>query len=180
MGFDLYMLKEPKFQIAPGYWRGLGGVVEAMIEAGVLDTETGKPEIDAPWPPPGVQESRAKKIIAHLRDDEPLEITPTAEEMAACRAYHAAYEAYEAWAQSRSPFSDKVPAYKYDANEGMHVVPEECALIAAALEKLLEDPPEDLAERCDWDDDEDTLLELIEDWKDYNFVASTHGGYRVC
>ena len=35
-------------------------------------------------------------------------------------------------------------------------------------------------ERCDWDDDEDTLLELIEDWKDYNFVAATHGGYRVC
>ena len=177
MGFDLNMIKEPKFQIAPGYWRGLGGVVEAMIEAGVLDTETEKPEIDAPWPPPGVKESQAEIIFAHLCDGEPLEITPTAAEMAACRAYHAAYEA---WAQSRSPLPDKVPAYKYDANEGMHVVPEECALIADALEKLLEDPPEDLAEQCDWEGDEDTFLELIEDWKDYNRVAASHGGYRVC
>lgn len=173
MGFDLYMLQEPKH--GDGYWRGLGGLVEAMTAADVLDTETEQPVVDATWPPAGVDEELAEEIFEHLRDGEPLDETPTEAEMQACRDY---YAAYECWSQTRSPFPDKVPAYKYDANEGMHVVPEECALIADALERLLEDPPEDLAERCDWDD-EDALLEWIEDWMDYNRLAAKHGGYRV-
>jgi hypothetical protein len=181
MGYDLTMITEPKFQDAPGYWRtggrGMGMLMDIMTEAGVLDSDSERPEFQEAWPPPGISEGRAEEMLAYLSGSVPPVPPSTEAELHISRQCKAAMDI---WKQSRSPLPGKVPAYKFDGNDGWHVVPEECALIAVALEHLLADLPGDLAERVDWDDSEDALIEWIEDWMDYNRVAASHGGYRVC
>lgn len=184
MGYDLSMLQDPKFQDVPRDLRlggaGIDGLSAAMYAAGVLEFDSKPPEdFEGGWPPAGMSDKRGDEIYYHLTeggDPRELEPPPTADELEAFRQYHAALEIY---LQTRSPLDGKVPAYKFGSNSNWHVVPEECALIADAMDKLLEDLPENLAEEMEWDGDEDALVEWLEDWRDYNRVAVSHGGYRV-
>lgn len=183
MGYDLRMLKEPEFQISGGDWEtggeGMTMLCAIMERAGVIDTDCEIRDCAEPWPPAGMKEPRASEVISFIETGGgwmPGEPEPTAAEIEACRRYLKAREIFQ---QQRSPRPDRVHWFKFDGNDGMHILPEECALIADALDRLLEDPPEDLAESIGWDDGEDGLIEWIEDWRDYNRVAATHGGYRV-
>ncbi len=180
MGFDLNMLVEPKFQDAPGHYRtggaGIDMLADLMDAAGVLDRDCQQPPPHPDWPPFGRAQDRANEIIRLLEDGLQPVVPPTAAELEQCRQFKAAFDAMT---RSRSPLAGKVPGYKFGSNSGWLVVPEECALIAAALERLLADLPEDLAERVGWEDSEDSLIEWIEDWMDYNRVAASHGGYTV-
>ena len=180
MGFDLNMLVEPKFQDAPGHYRtggaGIDMLAELMDAAGVLDGDSRPPPPHPDWPEPGNRQDRANDIIQHLEGGTPPAVPATAEELEQCRQFKAVFDAM---VQSRSPVPGKVPGYKFGSNEGWLVTPEECSLIAAALERLLADLPDDLAEQIGWEDSVDALIEWIEDWMDYNRVAAAHGGYTV-
>lgn len=181
MGFDLHMLIEPKYQDAPGCYRTGGAGIDMlstlMAEAGVLDSESAPPPFTATWPPQGMEESRASEVYDYLeKGEEPLTPPATAAELELCGQYKATHDI---WAQTPSPQPGRVPGYKFATNDGWLVTPEECGLIAAAVEKLLADLPEDLAERVGWEESTDSMIEWIEDWLDYNRVAATHGGYKV-
>lgn len=181
MGFDLNMVNSPRFQVAQGEWRtsgeGISQLMELMAYVDVLDTEN-EPENGPEWPPEGMDEARAEALADWLRFDAALDAPATPEEEASARAW---LGEDEAWRAAPSAIPGKVAAWKFASNENWHVTSAECELIASALEALLEDGlPDDLAEMVEReDDDEDELLEWVEDWKDYNRVAATHGGYRV-
>lgn len=180
MGFDLNMVKPPRFQVAQGEWRtngeGISQLLDLMAYVEVLDVEN-EPEDGPDWPE-GMDEARAEALADWLRFESPLDSPATPEEEARARAWLSQVEASRA---APSPIPGKVAAWKFASNEDWHVTPAECELIASALEALLEDGlPDDLAETVEREeDDEDELLEWVEDWKDYNRVAATHGGYRV-
>lgn len=184
MGFDLAMLQDPKFQDVPRDMRlsgaGIDGLSAAMYAAGVLDTESDIPDdFVGVWPPPGMDKARAATLFDYINDgNDPAKHEPPLgpDDLAACHAWLAASDAR---ASTRSPQAGKVPAYKFGSTQNWWVVPEECALIADAMDKLLEDLPEGLAKEMEWDGNEDALIEWLEDWRDYNRVAASHGGYRV-
>lgn len=188
MGFDLYMFQEPRYQAAISHFqtgaRGMAMLTDVMEESGVIDpVRYLDTPIDAPWPPPGMEELRAEYILGYMDGEGDAPHPPPSEaEQAACRQYKAVRDA---WLATRSAQPGKVPAFKFSNNGGWIVTPEECDIIATALEKLLADLDEDgaiaLARRIEWDpDDVDTLIDWLEDRKDYNRVAATHGGYAVC
>lgn len=179
MGYDLQMIVEPKFQLTPGSYNTSGSGIDLLANimdlAGVLD-DSPVPTLEVAWPPPGMSAERAEKVYWYLNGSAAPNPPASAAEFAACGNYKTARDR---WAQTRSPQADKVPGFKFQSNDNWLVTPEECSLIAAALDKLLADPPKNLGETIGFEGDAEELMELVEDWRDYNFVASTHGGYTV-
>jgi hypothetical protein len=155
MGFDLSMVREP-FDIPdhypdiireePGYFRGVP--FEYLDEAGVLDHQAKLPKGPA-WPPKGLTRARATQLHRLFADEaegdsagegEPggliIQVGPTPRELRIMQRYlTAARQALST--VSRSP--GKVPAFKFASNDGWHVIPEECLIIAHRLAVLLAD-----------------------------------------
>lgn len=179
MGYDLQMIVEPKFQLTPGSYRTSGSGIDLlaniMAQAGVLD-DTPAPRLGLAWPPPGMDEDRAEQVYWSLSGHAAPNPPASATELKACVRYKTARDL---WEQTRSPQPGKVPCFKFQTNDNWFVAPEECSLIVAALDKLLADLPEDLGSMIGFEGDTEELIELIEDWRDYNLVAISHGGYKV-
>ena len=211
MGMDISTIEKPKDVPAsyakqhsdPGYYRfnvqGMASMVTLMLAAGVLSEESPPkfPEAPAPKDPKrqplydevfmGKKEARAK-----LKPDE----------LKAIDAYIAAVRKAQG-ARSASP--DKVPAFKFQSNEGWFVSPDECRAIARGLRnfanavtgaqaKAANDAAkkrdEALAKQVDPTGKmtrltQETGMSVDEmrtwmlDWADYNTLASFAGGYEV-
>jgi hypothetical protein len=167
MGFDLSMVRTPfdipgrypdLIRDYPGYFRGIP--FEELDEAGVLDYGMAIPKGPA-WPPKGLTAARARKL-RHLfdeqiaSDEEPdadaadalkvqagsvngpgallLKVNPTPRELRIMQRFLAGErQAHSAVSRSLG----KVPAFKFGSNDGWHVIPEECLVIARGLAELL-------------------------------------------
>jgi hypothetical protein len=111
---------------------------------------------------------------------------------------------YRAVLQTKSKHAGKVPAYKFEVNDGFLVAADECTAIAKALRSYRPDPAKLADLKKVWHDreaavnaavgdkvgtpvygDEELSLSLadwkqwIADWAAYNEVAARHGGYLV-
>ena len=79
----------------------------------------------------------------------------------------------------------KIPAYKFNFNDGERIAPEECAAIAAALEKQDISSPEFIAKiekqskRPLVPEARRVLPELFKIWIAYNKVAAANKGYVI-
>jgi len=67
----------------------------------------------------------------------------------------------------------KVPGHKFCSNDGWIVTPRECLLIAAGVEKFLEENT-DYGSEDDWD-----ARAFYTKWAAYNRNAAKDGGYKV-
>lgn len=211
MGMDLTTVEKPKdvpgsyakAHPDPGYYRfnvqGMASMVSLMSAAGVLSDEPSPkfPERPAPKDPKhgqlydevmgGNKEARAK-----LKADE----------LRLIDAYVAEVRKLQ---KTRSASADKVPAYKFQSNDGWFVSPDECRLIARAMRNFATHvtsaqakAANDASKRRDEQlykavDPSGAMVRLTQqtgmsveelrtwmlDWADYNTLASFSGGYEV-
>ena len=79
-----------------------------------------------------------------------------------------------------SSVGNAVPYWKFSDNSGWFVSPAECEIIAAGLERRLDNEPQTLRPK-NWPEGRplDGYVALLREWVAFNRLASTHGGYRV-
>ena len=148
---------------------GWGILFDVMWEAGVLSKDP------TPSLPDGMENGDVGDIWNYLVDMKEHGAsnyaTPSEKAMGHWREYIARVSA-------RSPVHGKVSDYKF--TDGGMVTPEECDLIADALEAYLENTEEEhleaIAKEFNWGDGGE-VYDWIEEWKDYNRLAASHGGY---
>jgi hypothetical protein len=155
MGMDLSMVQTPSYaeipdhypddiRKCPGYFRGVP--YDYLDEAGLLDRATKCPKGPA-WPPAGLPVERAEQLRDFFdppsrgysfRQSDPVptlaELKPTPRELRIIQRY-IDQEYRVRSAVSKNP--GKVPAFKFGSNDGWHVVPQECLVIACRLSTLL-------------------------------------------
>lgn len=163
--------------------RTMADMVDVMIAAGVLDTQEAPRELP-PWPPKGISQKRVAALGAELFLDGANSYVvftypnePTTREA----------KLFDSWAKAttallcgRSAATDKVPACKFESTAGWFVSPEECRLIAEALDRQLDRQPDRLLASLLASGWTPTKAEKwIRSWASYNRVAADHGGYRV-
>lgn len=91
-----------------------------------------------PWPASGstLTSERAEAILAHFEGEEPIDPKVSAAEK---REWSAYTKARAKWLASKSPQKAKVPAFKFQSNDGWIVDAKESALIAEAIASVLSD-----------------------------------------
>ena len=157
MGYDMSMVNDPDSE--EGYFRanisGMQLLRGAMLAAGVMDTDYEDPE----WPD-----------VKHL-DSESDDEWQGRHELA-CASVRA----------FRSQNPELVPIGKFVSNDGWHVVPEECLLIADKLDAILATGKE-IFYRDSWNNRTVSLgdwdLGFAKRFADYCRLSSKHGGFRV-
>jgi len=213
MGMDMHMLgplpEAPAGYVAqsqhdPGHYRmrssAMVAMVVAMQDAGALASDP-RPAWP-PWPPKGVAPGRLP-LIERSVADESFDPGLTDEERRLADDLIAAATKVQT---TRSRVAGKVPAFKFGSNDRWIVTPEECAIIATALERYAEHLTEhDLTRLQQRYQDAQrklvspsakrgeikiegyaslgmSLAELtrwIREWAAYNHAAAHAGGYRV-
>jgi hypothetical protein len=153
MGLDLSMVRTPTAVPAdypevvrkyPGYFRG---VPHILYDCGVLDRKMSEATWPA-WPPLGLTAERAEQLREFYAEDAEqsvIEPPATPRELRILRRY------LEAENRSRSavcPRPGKIPFFKFNSNDGWHVLPEECIAIINALRPTLDKL---MAEANDWE-----------------------------
>lgn len=177
MGMDLSLVRHPDIippglpeilRESPGYFRGVPW--ESLAAAGILDSDTMWPASPA-WPPDGMTEDRAEAILRLFEppcDGDPetsvVQINPTYRELRKVQQY---VREHQQNLSQRSRKQGKVPAFKFGSNDGWHVTPEECLIIASRLQALL---------RTDSHVEE---REFVHGFALFNEWAARHGGYEV-
>ena len=177
MGLDLRIVREPDIVPAdlpeilresPAYFRGVP--YEALAAAGILDDEMESAE-GPDWPPAGMTKARAEEILRLFErpcDDDPetsvIETKPTYHELRRMQKY---VEESGRTLSKRSRKRGKVPSFKFLSNDGWHVVPEECLVIAYRLHVFLEGGPQ-MEGR-----------EEVHAFAVFNELAAKYGGYEV-
>ncbi len=157
MGYDMTMVDDRDSD--EGYFRaniwGMQMLRGAMKAAGVLDVEHDNVE----WPKIKKEAGETDNDFQarHERELEPV------------RAF-------------RSETATLVPIGKFCSNDGWHVVPEECLLIADALDKLTVSG-EEVFYRDTWEQRTVSLspsdMEFVKEFADYCRRASKKGGFSV-
>lgn len=96
------------------------------------------PPPEPPWPAAGstLTAERAEALHAHFAGEEPIDPKASSAEK---REYAAYRKAREKWLATRSPQKGKVPAYKFQSNDGWIVDAKESALVAEAITSVLDD-----------------------------------------
>lgn len=189
MAFDMEFLVEPddlpddyesQDEGHPECFRAGGDamalLVTVMTRAGVIDAVQPTPEFPR-WPPPGLDEGRAQELARYW--DEPSEVDKRLQpsEVPVIEAYR---RARDDAARTGSPNSGKVPAFKFESNDGWIVTSEECRSIVEGMSRLLSGDLEAflcLLKADGWDPE--AVTELMRLWTSYNRIAADHGGYRV-
>jgi len=208
MGLDLSMLRTPDemtedvpalVRESPGYFRG--APFDIMDAAGIFDDDVEYLKFPD-WPPAGLKESRAEQLLSLLEppaEEDPvyslLDLKPTYRELRVMQKY----VTEKARARTvRSKKQGRVPALKFDSNDGWIVTPEECLIIAYRLRSYLaEESPADRDDQ-NWRDvflkaangdpdahdaflkAEDEDSEWVDAFVVFNEVAAKYGGYEVC
>lgn len=123
-------------------------IFHALATANVLCDRDPPPE--PPWPAPGstLTAERAEALLAHFEGNEPIDPKVSAAEK---REYGAYRKSQEKWLASKSPNKVRVPAFKFQSNDGWIVDGKESALIAEAIASLFDD-----------DDQFELLCDLLE------------------
>jgi len=188
MGFDFWMMREPppapgyKPQEAdePRYFRvDIGGypLLEAsMRRAGLLDDSTPVPDEDDVWHFPEIDASRLAAIELHVNEGVPLKPPLSAEERAMLEEARRRAQALSA-TRSRRP--GMVPTFKFATNDAWHVVPEECEIVADAVERLLADEAALATLASTHGIPRAEVEDFLAGWAGYNRAAVPAGGYRV-
>ena len=179
MGFDLSMIRPP-YEIpetfpdivreSPGYFRGVP--YDTMNAAGILDHDA-MPPAWPDWPPAGLKKARAEHLLTLFeppaegdRAVSLMQLKITFRELRVMQKYMTeSARVYSA----RSKKQGRVPSFKFQANDGFHVTPEECLIIACRLQSYL-------ADAAPADDDDP---EWVEGFAAFNQVAAQYGGYEV-
>lgn len=207
MGFDMHMREPPTAAEVkkagldtsdPGYFRynarAMPVMVMTMMYAGVVVDDEAEPKF--PDVPDSLPEAR-KDAMSKAIWDPSLDAKLPAADRAIVVKYRAILHAH-------SKHAGKVPAYKFQVNDGFLVAPDECALIVKALRSYHPDAAKLGQLKKVWHDAEAALeaqmgkdkgtvvygneeLQLsLEDWKQwitdwaaYNEVAARHGGYTI-
>ncbi len=156
MGMDLSMVQSPDpgdipnhypqmIRECPGYFRGVPS--DHLEEAGILHHSTNCPDFPD-WPPEGLTVGRAEQIRDFF--DSPfmryysresdlasslLELGPSPRELRIMQRY---LDRKNRALSMGSRYPGKVPAFKFDSNDGWHVIPAECLVIAYRLSIYLE------------------------------------------
>lgn len=177
MGMDLNFVRYPDvvppglpeiLREWPGYFRGVPA--EALGAAGILDSDMTWPE-GPEWPPAGMALDRAEAVLrlfAPPCDDDPEtsveEVNPTYPELRKMQQY---VRQRQQGLSRRSRKQGKVPAFKFCSNDGWHVTPEECLIVASGLYALL---------RTDAHVEERLFVDAFAVCNEW---AARHGGYEV-
>lgn len=207
MGFDMHMIQQPTAAEAkqagldqgdPGYFRynmrAMPIMVMTMTWAGVVVDDEAEPVF--PPIPESLPEARKDAMSKALSD-----LTLDAKLPAADREIVVKYRAV---LHSHSKHPGKVPAYKFQVNDGFIVAPDECLAIAKALRSYQPDAAKLGKLKRIWHDASAPLtadaekrgekviigneeLQLsVGEWKTwiaefaaYNELAARHGGYTV-
>lgn len=158
MGYDMTMVDDRDSD--EGYFRaniwGMQMLRGAMKAANVLDVE----HDSVKWPEVDPQKDGETENDYYARHDR---------ECASVRAF-------------RSENSELVPIGKFCSNDGWHVVPAECLLIADGLDKLFASGQE-VFYRDTWEQRTVSLspsdMEFVKKFADYCRRASKKGGFSV-
>lgn len=193
MGFDLSIVGEvkewpagfePEYEEYPGErgegWAGMRAYTLVLDHVGLIDWEV---RAVFPDPPADLSQERVWELQGLLEDGEvdikKLGDHPDAADLRRVAEWRRRMDA-EALAV-RSPNAGQVPAFKFSDNSGWHVVPEECQLIADALEQAFA-AGDDTALLEPWtalDYKLEDAREIVWQWALYNRAAGSAGGYRV-
>jgi hypothetical protein len=177
MGYDMKMVRtpasvpagyQPQYDGQPEYHRfnihWMPRMRDMMQRAQVLD-DCGEPfELLPWWPPDGLTRERADQL-------EESPDSATAEEKALLAGYEETRERVLAEVSSEE---GKVGYWKFCSNDGWHVTPDECRLIADKLSRNL--GPDLWA---DLDIEAEPAREALARWIDFNRLAAENGGFRV-
>lgn len=155
---------------------GMALLLTLMTRADVIDSSLPTPEFPQ-WPPPGLDDVLASELARYW--DEPAEVDKRLgpAEVPVVEAYRRARNETGA---TPSPQPGKVPAFKFESNDGWIVTPDECRVIAAGMDRLLSSDLEvflHLLKADGWNPE--GVTELMWLWTDYNRIAAQFGGYRV-
>lgn len=159
MGYDMHTVAEDHNWDDDSYFRaniwGMQMLRGAMKAANVLDTDYDDPE----WPEVKQEEGESEEMWDARRE----------EMCAPIRAF-------------RSEKKGLVPIGKFCSNDGWHIVPEECLIIADALDKLLTSDQE-IFYRDSWEERTISLSEhdkqFVKEFANYCRRASSKKGFRV-
>jgi len=204
MGFDMHMREAPTAaevkkagldQSDPGYFRynisAMPVMVTTMIWAGVVVDDEQAPTF--PEIPESVPEARKDAMSKALWQPSLDAKLPAADRAIVVK--------YRATLHAHSKHAGKVPAYKFQVNDGFLVAPDECTAIVTSLRNYKPDPAK-LAKLNQLRRDAQAALtkqlggakpvgggddglsldewkQWIADWVAYNTVAARHGGYTV-
>jgi hypothetical protein len=150
--------------------RGMDLIYGALSVAKVLDEDCKRPDFDATLPG-WLSPTRVDEIMDALESDEEPDPPMTAQEKDAIKEAEAAQEVL---LEIRSPKQGMVPAFKFGSNDGWVVTVDECAIICAAIERILADDQQETA-ACPTDE----ARALLEHWLHYVRVAQKTGGFTV-
>ena len=146
--------------------------LQVMQDAGVIDNEQSVPSLPE-WPPAGFDPQRAKNLERYLEEPDVLRSRLLPPEIPLFDAYVRAEEC----AQSNP---GKVPAFKFQSNDGWFVTPDECRAIDNALRRAIEKNVEAVFDLLTADgSDRESAIECLRSWAEYNRLAANCGGYRV-
>ncbi len=211
MGMDLNTVETPKDVPAsyakahpePGYYRfnvqGMASMVSLMSAAGVLSDEPSPKFPERPAPKDRKHQELYDEVMGGNKE---ARAKLKADELKVIDAYVAAVRKLQ---KTRSTSADKVPAYKFQTNDGWFVSPDECRLIARAMRNFatrVTATQAKAANEASMQRDEQlykvvdphgTMVRLTQqtgmtveelrtwmlDWADYNTLASFSGGYEV-
>lgn len=211
MGMDINTIEVPKNVPAsyqsqhsdPGYYRfnvqGMASMVTLMSAAGVLSDEAPPKFPDAPKPRDPKHQPLYDDVFMGKKESR-AQLKP--DELKALDAYVATVRKLQG---QKSAAPEKVPAFKFQSNEGWFVSPDECRVIARAMKNFAtrvsgsqvkaandasKKKDEQLAKAVDPTGKmtrltEETGMSIDElkkwmlDWADYNTLASFAGGYEV-
>jgi hypothetical protein len=110
-------------------------LINALSLMQVLD-ESPAPE-GPPWPPAdGIAAERAEALLAYFEGEEPIDPKPNAAERTAYLKY---VKERTRWLAAPAKAKGTVPQYKFTSNDGWRLSKAEAAVVAKALEELLED-----------------------------------------
>lgn len=176
MGFDLYMREEPTkvprnmpkiIRESPGYFRGVPH--KEMQQAGVFDNADFiviKYEL-----PAGIKKDRWEEIsylFEHPAEgDPPTSVRKTNPTFRELRLMQNSIDKHYRHSSARSKKLGKVPWIKFAGNDGIHVRPEECLVIAFRLYKYLEKTKK-IEDR-----------QFVREFAAFNELAAKYGGYEV-
>jgi hypothetical protein len=207
VGYDMNMVEPPTAAEVrktnldasnPGYFRynisAMPIMVMTMMWAGVVVDDESEPEF--PDIPDSLSEARKDAMSKALRQPSLDAKLPAADREIVVK--------YRAILHVHSKHAGKVPAYKFQVNDGFVVAPDECKAIVTALRAYKPDATKLANLKKIWHDARATLnaqvgsvgggkpvlndeLQLsLDDWKQwiaewttYNEIAARHGGYTI-